>query len=943
MIVELKALFNDPKKQRDVNIIVKLDSIKEINETFLISFHKDSFEYKGFAIKKGEIFPNPRENNIIEIDKILFKYDDNFKLKLFIHAKIINNPSNYEEKNNIINTNLDFNENSIIPTLKIFFGIEEKLYTNLFIVDSITENEYSIKCMENNKTFILSKDKTLFDLILNKNDIILINDYKIEDIKIILSKISIIEKLTEEKLFFILENFNEIGDKFLWGKLLEINEKEKNYIIMDKNKNILTLQNLKNNDIKLGQFFLISGYIIDKEKNLVFVNEDSFSYFSSQELYFSDKVNLNTFSVIQFYFLDYNNNNNIFNLIQIKNKKKEIKSNKMNFIVSQKKIKNFEIYIERIILLKYKEEISNKHEFHASICQGLINKINTFINYDSPFSYYYEFIYYSYNDFDFLKTIEIKFNNNSKNIMICDDFCSKNRRKFNVLNIPFQNESNNEECQRIKSKLICSTFTQNPLKPDLFGIFDVKSILLNIPIMKFMNCIYDEYYDIFGNIFDFLKMETHEDNIMIEFINDCINKYNTYKSEIEKLHYFKVSIFDENISLSQLKTKIGIIAAHYINKLVNLSMDTETKINAINVLIEIIKTIQKNEQSLSYEQILRLFIILTKRKIDDEENPILLFISKLNKEYSPYYLAYKFNLEEIENINEYCRFFLGYLQMDSYILNNYNIGWGDPSYSFNIEPLFILKYHLISNYEDFFLIESHNTDDIALTDIEYRITIINKKNLFKRSNEKNISHITDKNALKNHAFGISMVFRHEKNAHQKKNLKNGDKMSPFYYCNNGKIKEVKYLEIGNILTGENGILIESLITEDRERIISLTKDFIYGELLDYRLLIAKDISEFTNKIQKIIDNSDNVFVINLKKNQPNSRINKMEDKTTDDNIKYQELLFQLFKKKHITLGCQVYSLDLIKDMIALAKKNNTYQSLPKFFQDVDKKLNENSK
>ena len=947
MIAELIALFNDPKKQRDVKIVVKLDSIKEINETFLISFQKDSIEYKGFAIKKGEIFPNPRENNIIEIDKILFKYDDNFKLKLFIHAKIINNPSNYEEKNNIINTPLDFNENSIIPTLKTFFGIEEKLYTNVFIVDSITENEYSIKCMENNKTFILSKDNTLFDIILDKNDIILINDFKFEDIKIILSKISLVEKLTEEKLFFILENFNEIGDKFLWGKLIEIDEKEKNYIIMDKNKDILTMQNLKNNDIKLGQFFLISGYIIDKEKNLVFVNEDSFSYFSSQELYFSDKIYLNKFSVIQFYFLDYNYNNNIFNLIQIKDEKKEIKSNKMNFIVSQKKIKNFEIYIERIVLLKYKEEISNEHEFHASICQGFINKINAFINYESPFSYYYEFIYYSYNDFDFLKTIEIKFNNNSKNIMICDDFCSKNRRKFNVLNIPFQNESNDKECQTIKSKLICLTFTQNPLKPDLFGIFNVKSILMNIPIMKFMNNIYDKYYDIFGNIFDFLKMDTHEDNIMITFINDCINKYNKYRNEIEKLHYFKISIFEENISLSQLKTKIGIIASYYINKLVKPYMSVKAKINAINPLITIAKAIGENEHSLSCEQILRLFLILTKCRIDYRSNPELIFISQLSKDFSPYYSAYKFNLEEIENIDECCKFFLGYLQMDSYILANYNIKSGQSSYSFNIEPLFILKYHLRSNYEDFFVVESQGNDKIAWTDIDYRVTVINEQNLFQRSTEEDVSYIKDKKALKNHAFGISIVFRHEKNSHQKKNLKNGNIRSPFYYCNNGKIKETKYLEEGNILTGEDGILIESLITEDRERIISLTKDFIYGELLDFRLLIVKDFSELNNKIQKIIDNSDNVFVINLKKNQPNSippnDINKMEDKTTDDDIKCQELIIQLFKKKHIMLGDQNYSLGLIEDMITLARNNNTYQSLPKFFQDVDKKLRDNSK
>ena len=55
---------------------------------------------------------------------------------------------------------------------------------------------------------------------------------------------------------------------------------------MDQNHNILRFQNINNNDIKLGQFFLISGYIIDKEKNLVCINNNSFSYFSSQNYIF---------------------------------------------------------------------------------------------------------------------------------------------------------------------------------------------------------------------------------------------------------------------------------------------------------------------------------------------------------------------------------------------------------------------------------------------------------------------------------------------------------------------------------------------------------------------------------------------------------------------------------------------------------------------------------
>ena len=255
---------------------------------------------------------------------------------------------------------------------------------------------------------------------------------------------------------------------------------------------------------------------------------------------------------------------------------------------------------------------------------------------------------------------------------------------------------------------------------------------------------------------------------MINFINDCISKYNTYKSEIEKLHIFKVSIFEDYISLSQLKTKIGMVAAYYIDLLIKLNLSDEDKISEIDVLIGIAKIIKKNENILSYEQILRLFLILTKRKIDQQANPKLIFISKLNREYSPYYSAYKFNLEEIKNIDEYSRFFLGYLQIDSYILINYNINPNDCSYSFSIEPLFILKHHLISNYEDFFLIESHDNDRIAWTDIEYRITVINKLNLFQRSKEKDISYITNEKSLKNHTFGISMVFRHEKNSHQKK-------------------------------------------------------------------------------------------------------------------------------------------------------------------------------
>ena len=171
--------------------------------------------------------------------------------------------------------------------------------------------------MKNNRTFTLPKNNALFDQILNDKDILLINDYtsEQEQSNINLSLISIVEKLTDEKLFYILENDKRIKNNiYLWGKVLEVSKDNKNVIIMNNNKQILKFINHNNNDIKIGQFFLFSDYNIDNENNIT-LNKDSFYYFSSQEVYFSDRIKLNLYSVIEFYFLDYKNkDNNIFNV-----------------------------------------------------------------------------------------------------------------------------------------------------------------------------------------------------------------------------------------------------------------------------------------------------------------------------------------------------------------------------------------------------------------------------------------------------------------------------------------------------------------------------------------------------------------------------------------------------------------------------------------------------
>jgi len=88
------------------------------------------------------------------------------------------------------------------------------------------------------------------------------------------------------------------------------------------------------------------------------------------------------------------------------------------------------------------------------------------------------------------------------------------------------------------------------------------------------------------------------------------------------------------------------------------------KMKILRQLKSIVEDIVYYEKYLSKEQILRIFIILTRRIIEKGANPELVVLSDLSETTSPYFLANKFNLEEIRNINEYSRLFSGYLQMD---------------------------------------------------------------------------------------------------------------------------------------------------------------------------------------------------------------------------------------------------------------------------------------
>ncbi len=950
-IINLKELFQRANKCYETNKEIAIETIIPGDESFFVNFIADKIYYKGLIIMKSEIFPEPTCDSLIVIKKICYRLDEIFQPRLFINALISKKAEKHGElgnKNINLLEELNFYENNIENTLQKYIGIKQDLISNLFIVNSVNEEEYSLKLFKKKESFILEKKYQFLDYSLKLKDIIYINNYYLEQNNIKLTQISIIEKLSDEKLFILLQEKEKISKDYLWGKIIEKDEKNKIIRIMDKNRNLLTMEKY-NNDNKLGQYFIFSNYII--ENNIVKLKDDkddSFYYYSNEELYFSNKIKLNFYSVIQLYFIDFNSDTqNYYKKISIEDKNvEEINSNKKEIIYEHSSYTNNKLIPIEITLIK---NIFYKSNFVVTILQGLLNKISVFVNYFGKPSYYLEYLYIYFKEQNNIleKNKIIKCNGKDYTITAFDNFNSNNRIRFNVLNIPIQKDIEEEtkknssiSLKKILSNsiLVCETFN-NENKSDIYGIFDIREILINRNLRLIMGKKdYNSYYFIVGAIYDELKNDKMNDIEALE----CLKKYEDIIKDVDFRIFAYCLNLEHEITNSELKARIGILICYYLKMCLNKKNFRKLvflkKIKLIIQKLEIIK------EKLTNPQILRIFSYLLRAKLENNLDSEILFLSE-EKNDSAYLLAQKFILEEIDNLNEFSKLFQGYLQMDSYVLHNFKIN--KSSYSISIEPIFIVKQHLKSNYEGFFILEELNDNILGWTEPRENITIINEKYLFEKTEYIDPSHIKDKIKLKNCAFGITIVLRHENNLYKKKNLNNRGIDSPLYYCEDGK--SINIIDINSKLDkGEDEVIIESLITKDDNVIISLAKDFIYGELLDYRLFIQKDFSELMNKINKInpkilSNNPNQVNNINYNKvkNIQTNEMRDMHNSIENDKDQLNPLVKEAIKTGILKLGDVFYTLDVIQEMVLFAENNNALDQLYPLFIEINNELKKN--
>lgn len=464
------------------------------------------------------------------------------------------------------------------------------------------------------------------------------------------------------------------------------------------------------------------------------------------------------------------------------------------------------------------------------------------------------------------------------NIKIYDSFGSKNRKRFCVMNVPYQDMEIEEDEFNSNSIQVCELRKGKYQK--IAAIYD---IFYNVKDKETENNYFDEYDEQFGDIYDNIRIHnTLNDKKTKENIK---KKYNIYKNNKHK-SFLDINDYQKSLTLSRFKAWFGLIICESLSLAYKASKsesdeesDSEYDINLD--IKEIVETAQSTlttieDAELKYIDIIRIiiFVLIRKAGKDYDSSLKLVLVSEL-KEKSPYLLAYNFNKSQIMNLNEFSTLFQAYLQKDSYQAFNYI--HSEQSHTFSLELPFMIKTQLLFTYDEFFFITKTEDNKYASIDVKTRITTINELNTLGKDYKENLVTKNLEDA-KNYAFPISIDFMHEKGGHYKYSLKNHKDTVPVIYYR-GLKAEIEVNSINkevNILNGESGGIIENFICKDKYILDALITKHIFGEFLDKKYFEGKDFKLLINGVKEKLKkySETNKTIIDIKDKNKIQRDNK---------------------------------------------------------------------
>ena len=894
----INQLIEQPDKSLKINerFLVKNVDLRNDLDQIRLDLQQDDKEYKCLVMEKGYTFPIPAQNDILLVDTIYLKYSQEFQFKLYIKGKIDKNNKTLENKK--VLHEYSFEYKYIFDTLSKISNVT--IFKDKSSVFRIIDSKIYYLNLDKNKLNIIKKDKFLW-----------IYNYEKKEDCIFDNKLTTLEILEEDKMISFL-------DCYFYDKNITIFEvidiDNGNITLINKKKEICKINNcsnlIKDYGINFCSIIIICNYNVIGDNEIEII-KDTFIYKFNEKSYFLKDILINSYAVLKFHFIDFEKDNNIFDSVYYDERTSiKIKSDIEYLIIDSCVDKIYDYYPINLTLFNSTKEESKTVTFTVYLYQSVMNKINVFLNTKSSKRYFYEYLIYNLEDElgKFEKKINI--DNIEYNINISDSFGSLNRKRLSIMNIPYQDSEILEEEITGNSIQICELIKGKNKK--IIGIFNIDFFEI-----EEISCAYfDNYYPSFGDIYDMII--EYNDKNSEKIMNTLIAKLKSINlkslSESDNVNFNKVDFFENSMTLSQFKTRVGLIIIKYINDYIN--------INDKKYLNEVITEIssmfaQIKDENFEFLEVVRILIFtLENILVRKSSSKIKLkLVSKLNSN-SPYTLAYNFNKDQIKSLNEYSALFQAYLQLDSY--QSFNYIHSMQTHNFSLELVFILKHQLLSTYNDFFYVKTEINDENVYFDSNTKIVVINEYELF-GPNFKEEEIIQNQKNVNDYAMSLSMNFLRENDGRYKYKIKNHIFNQSLIYFRGLKI-ELNISNYSSIIIGESGRIIENFICKNRDIIKLLSKVLIFGEFFKKEYFDQKD---FKNLIKEVIQ----------KYNSFQNKKNKTESKNYNINNIFIE------SKNSVKVGDIIIDVEKYKRNISITSDEKK-ASFKKYLQQRKKKLND---
>ena len=911
----INQLIEQPDKSLKINerFLVKNVDLRNDLDQIRLDLQQDDKEYKCLVMEKGYTFPIPAQNDILLVDTIYLKYSQEFQFKLYIKGKIDKNNKTLENKKVLHEYSFEykyiFDTLSKISNVTIF-----KDKSSVFrIINIVHDKNYYIahlRDLSDSKIYYLNLDKNKLNII-KKDKFLWIYNYEKKEDCIFDNKLTTLEILEEDKMISFL-------DRYFYDKNITIFEvidiDNGNITLINKKKEICKINNcsnlIKDYGINFCSIIIICNYNVIGDNEIEII-KDTFIYKFNEKSYFLKDILINSYAVLKFHFIDFEKDNNIFDSVYYDERTSiKIKNDIEYLIIDSCVDKIYDYYPVNLTLFNSTKEESKTITFTVYLYQSVMNKINVFLNTKSSKRYFYEYLIYNLEDElgKFEKKINI--DNIEYNINISDSFGSLNRKRLSIMNIPYQDSEILEEEITGNSIQICELIKGKNKK--IIGIFNIDFFEI-----EERSCSYfDDYYPSFGDIYDMI-IEYNDKNIET-VMNSLIAKLKSINlkaiSEYANVNFSKVDLFENSMTLSQFKTRVGLIIIKYINDYINISDKKHFNevITEISSMFEQIK-----DENFEFLEVVRILIFtLENILVRKSSSKIKLkLVSKLNSN-SPYTLAYNFNKDQIKSLNEYSALFQAYLQLDSY--QSFNYIHSMQTHNFSLELVFILKHQLLSAYNDFFYVKTEINDENVYFDSNTKIVVINEYELF-GPNFKEEEIIQNQKNVNDYAMSLSMNFLRENDGRYKYKIKNHIFNQSLIYFRGLKI-ELNISNYSSIIIGESGRIIENFICKNRDIIKLLSKVLIFGEFFKKEYFDQKD---FNNLIKAVTQ----------KYNSFQNKKNKTESKNYNINNIFNE------SKNSVKVGDIIIDVEKYKRNISITSDEKK-ASFKKYLQQRKKKLND---